>query len=83
MPGAWVTREPEWCTHVNNVGQALGVGLHLSGDTHAPLMLDAPMSRMNPRNKGILLEALCDVALPQVVVAAHECEIDEPAVALW
>ena len=83
VPGVWVTREPEWCTHVNYVGQALGVGLHLSGDTRAPLVLDAPMMRMNPCNKGILLEAMCDVALPQVVVAAHECQIDELAVALW
>ena len=76
-------REPESGAHFTRVGQALGVGLHLSGDTRAPLVLDAPLSWTNPRNQGLILEALSGAACPHVVVAAHQCQIDELAVALW
>ena len=83
VPGVWVSSEPSSTTQRTCIGSALIVGLHLSGDVRAPLVLDAPMSRM-PRDRGVVfLEALSEVARSQVVIAAHEQQIDELALSLW
>jgi hypothetical protein len=83
VPGIWVSREPTWSTHFCCIGQALSVGLHLSGETRAPLMLDAPAGRMEPRYAAAFLDALAAVAGPQVVVLDNESRIDELSPALW
>jgi hypothetical protein len=83
VPGVWVSREPTWGTHFCCIGHALSVGLHLSGETRAPLVLDAPGSRMEPRYAAAFLDAMAEVAGPQVVVLDHEGQIDELSPALW
>ena len=83
VPGVWVSSEPSSATQRTCIGSALIVGLHLSGDVRAPLVLDAPMSRMPPDRGVVFLEALSEVARSQVVIAAHEQQIDELALSLW
>jgi hypothetical protein len=83
VPGVWVSREPTSDTHLCCIGHALSVGLHLSGETRAPLVLDAPTGRMEPRYAAAFMDALAEVAGPQVVVLDHESQIDALSPALW
>lgn len=58
-------------------------GLAATGDTRAPLILDAPTARMVPVQAAFVVEALSRSEYSQVVIADHECQVDELTLPLW
>ena len=83
VPGVWANFLPSCHTHLVCIGTTLALGIALSGDPMAPFVLDAPAFRLPPIEGGLLLEALSESGCPQIVVAAHECQIDDLALGLW
>jgi len=83
VPGVCVSHEPSGATQLSCIGSALVVGLHSSDETQAPLVLDAPMNGMRPDQNVVFLEALSELVHGQVVIAAHEEQIDDLALSLW
>lgn len=83
VPGVWISREPESGEQTDIIGSALAVGLHLTGRTRAPLVLDAPTMRMRPKVRTLFLEALSRVDCPQIVVLDHKDHVDDLVVHLW
>jgi hypothetical protein len=83
VPGVWLNRMPCPGTELTCVGLALAVGLCLASRARMPLVLDAPTMRMPPVLGAALGETLCSMPLSQVLIVAHEGQVDELALSLW
>ena len=82
-PGTWVSRDPDSPVALGCIGSAVALGLHLAGGARVPFVLDAPALRIPPEHAAIYFEALSGFAGSQVVITAHECQVDELAMHLW
>jgi hypothetical protein len=79
VPGIWVTRRLHGRENrVMCVGLAMTLGLHLLGDTLAPLVLDDPALRLHPDASG-WLEALAFAPSPQIIIAGSQETLGFPA----
>jgi hypothetical protein len=81
-PGIWSTDETMGARRLSGIGLALVLGPHLAGEVSAPLVLDAPVTRMEPGIGDAWLDALAEVAQPQVILTTHECLVEYPALTL-
>jgi len=83
FPGIWLRISADAVTPPACLGAGLAVGLAATGRVRAPLILDGPMNGVVPSGRTRFLEALSDVAPEQLILTAHECQVDELAVLLW
>ena len=81
-PGIWSTDETMGARRLTCIGLALVLGPHLAGEVSAPLVLDAPVNRMEPGVGDAWLDALAQVKQPQVILTTHECLVEYPALTL-
>jgi AAA domain len=81
-PGIWSTDETMGARRLTCIGLALVLGPHLAGEVSAPLVLDAPVNRMEPGVRDAWLDALAEVEQPQVILTTHECLVEYPALTL-
>jgi len=83
FPGIWLRISADAVTPRAVLGAGLAVGLSATGRVRAPLVLDGPMNRIVPSDTTRFLEALSDVGPDQLVVTAHEDQVDPLAVLLF
>jgi len=83
FPGIWLRISADAVTPRAVLGAGLAVGLCATGPVRAPLILDGPMNRVAPSDTTRFLEALSAVAPEQLVVTAHEDQVDSLAVLLF
>jgi hypothetical protein len=83
VPGVWASSElGEGHSRYSCIGLAAIAGLHRSGRLQAPLVLDAPALTIEPGPAAAWLDAVYEAGGSQLIVAAHECAIEFPALSL-
>lgn len=83
VPGVCVSRVLDSVAQAELVGNALAVGIGLVDKVRAPLILDAPMMRLRASHRTVFLEELSKPECPQIVLMAHEDQIDDLTLHLW
>jgi hypothetical protein len=83
FPGIWLRISADAVTPCACLGAGLALGLSTTGPVRAPLILDGPMNGVVPSGATRFLEALSDVAPEQLIVTAHDCQVDALAVLLF